>query len=293
MPSAEDEWLFLYSNKILKINMFFEPIIVELTSRILQRVESLGKSILVGLAGSQGSGKSTLAKELCTHIENEGITCIILSLDDFYLTKIERQALASRVHPLFAKRGVPGTHDMLLLESIISSILYETGTRSIKWPKFDKALDDRRTDQENEVLLRDSSSRLVILLEGWCVGCTHLRDIDAPVNQLEREEDPEGVWRRHIDLCIRSGYEPLWGNLDYRVFIQVPDTKCIRKWRMQQAIENKEDLSKLQIVRFIQFFERISLNMLSPEGRFPLDALIELDQNHSVRSIQYYSIEEK
>ena len=80
------------------------------------------KPLIIGINGSQGSGKSTLADYLCTMLnERYQLRCVSLSLDDFYLTKLERQQLASQVHPLLETRGVPGTHDIpLALETIAS-----------------------------------------------------------------------------------------------------------------------------------------------------------------------------
>ncbi len=53
----------------------------------------------VGLAGGQGAGKSTLAgliESACSHV---GIRACVLALDDFYLAKDARRALAQRVQP--------------------------------------------------------------------------------------------------------------------------------------------------------------------------------------------------
>ena len=68
-----------------------------------------------GIQGSQGSGKSTCASFLKLILESEyGLKVVVSSIDDFYLTREERQHLANDVHPLFLTRGVPGTHDIQL-----------------------------------------------------------------------------------------------------------------------------------------------------------------------------------
>src|SRR5690348_14070644 len=74
-----------------------------------------GEPILVGLAGAQGSGKSTMAPRVAQQLEDAGLRTAILALDDFYLTHAERAERARTVHPLLATRGVPGTHDIALL----------------------------------------------------------------------------------------------------------------------------------------------------------------------------------
>ncbi|NOU04542.1 MAG: adenylyl-sulfate kinase, partial [Novosphingobium sp.] len=60
---------------------------------------------VLGICGAQGSGKSTLAAALAQRLAAQGLRAATLSLDDLYLTRAERQALARDVHPLFATRG--------------------------------------------------------------------------------------------------------------------------------------------------------------------------------------------
>ena len=77
-------------------------------SPLLEHYKTVGdRPLIIGINGSQGSGKSTLADYLCTLLsERYALRCVSLSLDDFYLTKLERQQLAATVHPLLATRGV-------------------------------------------------------------------------------------------------------------------------------------------------------------------------------------------
>ena len=63
-----------------------------------------------------------------------------LSLDDLYLTRAERDRLAAQIHPLFATRGVPGTHAVGMGLDIIENIL---AGRALELPRFDKSNDDR------------------------------------------------------------------------------------------------------------------------------------------------------
>ena len=88
----------------------------------------------------------------------------VLSLDDFYLTKAERESLAQRVHPLFATRGVPGTHDLALLRRTVKAL--QNGD-DIALPVFDKAADDRTNMVRRS---HGGAPTQIVLLEGWCVG---------------------------------------------------------------------------------------------------------------------------
>ena len=73
-----------------------------------------GPTPVYGIVGLQGSGKSTLAAQLVRAGASRGLRVVALSIDDFYLTRRERQRLATRHHPLLATRGPPGTHDVAL-----------------------------------------------------------------------------------------------------------------------------------------------------------------------------------
>ena len=68
------------------------------------------------IAGSQGAGKSTLAKIFKLVLENAyKKKVMLLSIDDYYLSKNKRNKLSKNIHPLLITRGVPGTHDLSLI----------------------------------------------------------------------------------------------------------------------------------------------------------------------------------
>ncbi|NQV87755.1 MAG: hypothetical protein HQ492_11835, partial [Woeseiaceae bacterium] len=117
---------------------------------------------IVGASGAQGSGKTTFATLVGSQLALKNKKTLVLSLDDFYLLKSKRRDLASRIHPLLQTRGVPGTHDIALLEDVKNS--FRLGAEQAI-PAFDKALDDRRDD-----ILVDMSQFEILILEGWCWG---------------------------------------------------------------------------------------------------------------------------
>ena len=158
----------------------------ELSDLCLDRIKALlpnRQRLLLGLAGAQGTGKSTFASLLSAELNKYAIPCVVLSLDDFYLTKADRIFLARTVHPLLATRGVPGTHDTTLLLNSLLSLLAGSEER-VKWPSFSKKLDDRLSDNHNEFMMDTKTGKQVIILEGWCVGCELLKDINEAVNEL-------------------------------------------------------------------------------------------------------------
>lgn len=235
----------------------------------------------VGLGGGQGAGKSTLSRMIVEACGAEGLRCASLSLDDYYLSRAEREALAARVHPLFTTRGPPGTHDV---ERCGRDLRALRRPGEVRVPVFDKGLDDRA----GERVLRGPFE--LVLLEGWCVGARPLGEaaLAEPVNALEAERDPEGVWRRHGDVQLAGPYARLFAALDFLVFLRVPSLAAVRRWRLQQEGERPtgQRLSAAQVDHFVQHYERVTLAMLEDlPGR--ADVLVALDEAHGVSDVRW------
>ena len=125
-----------------------------------------GSQALVGIAGPPGSGKSTLAQMMKAVLNAQGRESIVLALDDYYLGAAARHDLARLEHPLFAIRGVPGTHDFdLLLEHL--GVLKNREAATLELPRFDKSRDDRKN---NPVRLTLTGQHDVVFVEGPCDG---------------------------------------------------------------------------------------------------------------------------
>ena len=107
-------------------------IYLPLSRIILQRKKS--QPLLVSINGAQGTGKSTMTTFLKHIIESE-MQCHVadLSLDDFYSVREQRMSLAESIHPLFATRGVPGTHDVSLIEQVLDKMHNQ---QSCRVPRF-------------------------------------------------------------------------------------------------------------------------------------------------------------
>ena len=50
--------------------------------------------------------------------------------------------MSKKIHPLFLTRGVPGTHDVSLINNTIKK-LKKKKFKTVLIPKFDKSIDDR------------------------------------------------------------------------------------------------------------------------------------------------------
>ncbi len=238
---------------------------------VAERRASLGRPVLIGLAGAQGSGKSTMARRLVEGLGRAGWAGFAVSLDDFYLTRIERAELAARIHPLLATRGVPGTHDVALMESTLAALL---GGKSHAVPSFDKGADDRRPAAQWH---RPSGPLDVVLFEGWCVGARPqgAAALLPPANALEAEEDVDGVWRRHVDAQLAGPYARVFAGLDLSILLRAPAFDIVLDWRTEQERGlGPRGMDPVALARFVAHYERLTRWMLADE---PADLVLDLD----------------
>ena len=247
------------------------------------------RPFVLGVCGAQGSGKSTLSEALAETMRAEGVATAVLSIDDLYRTKAEREALARTVHPLFAVRGVPGTHDVALGLDVIAAL--EAG-RATPLPRFDKAQDDRAPAAQWDHAEGDTA---LLILEGWCVGARPepAAALDVPVNALERDEDADGRWRRAANAALAGeGYQALFARLDRLVLLAAPGFEAVRDWRVEQehglarkaGADARGVMSDAEVERFIGFYERLTRHILTEmPGR--ADLVIRLARDRTPLSI--------
>ncbi len=273
------------------VNDYYLPLAHWLHNKVVS-----GETLVVGINGAQGTGKSVLSAVLKIILEHTWADRVaILSLDDMYLTRHERQTLAQSVHPLLQTRGVPGTHDVELAIDIIEQLKTLKTGQSMRLPRFDKALDDRKPSTEWEIF---TGSTDLILFEGWCVGATPLEtdNLDTPINDLEAAADRDGQWRRYINEQLQGPYRTLFAALNVLIMLQAPDFDCIRRWRIEQEVKlatsNPSDgtasaiMDERTIIRFIQHYERLTQHNLK-EMPHRADVVLSLDSRHQVTDMCY------
>ncbi|MCB2049553.1 MAG: kinase [Novosphingobium sp.] len=259
-----------------------DPVVLEATEALAQDTldQVSRRPIVLGICGAQGSGKSTLVTALAQDLEARGLRCAVLSLDDLYLTKSDRQRLASEVHPLLATRGPPGTHDVSLGLCVLEALF--SGT-PVKLPRFDKAGDDRLDPSGWPEIAGQFD---IVLFEGWCLGARPQESeaLALPVNALEAEEDPKGTWRRYVNQALAGPYQALFARIDKLVLLQAPGFEVVLDWRLEQeeglralSGSTSQLMDRAQIARFISHYERITRHIL---GEMPqwADLVIELDR---------------
>ncbi|HEX4198590.1 MAG TPA: kinase [Caulobacteraceae bacterium] len=225
---------------------------VPLAARIAKAARAHGPGYRVGLCGPQGSGKTTSARVLERLLAAEGLRAVILSLDDLYLPLAARRRLAARVHPLFITRGVPGTHDVALGLEVLASLPLPGLTMM---PRFDKASDDRVAPTPVE------GPADVILFEGWCVGARPQDPaaLARPVNALERQRDPEGVWRAYANTVLAGPYQDLFADFGLLALFKVPSFEVVLGWRQEQERKApRRGMTDAEIAGFIRHYQRLT-----------------------------------
>lgn len=267
-------------DKIGKLNKFYLP----LSEWIYSIYSKDFKTKIIGLSGGQGAGKSTITGILKLILKKKyGLNICVFSIDDFYKTKNERLRMSKKKHPLFITRGVPGTHDIKLLNQTIRK-LKQKKFRTVLIPKFDKSKDDRyRKNKWQKIKTKPD----IIIFEGWCVGTTHQNnnELKRPINLIEKKYDENLKWRKTVNNLIKKRYKNIFNKIDKLVFLKVPHFNYIIKWRwlqeqkMKLTTKSKKTMSKTEVKEFIMFYERLTKHMIKNYSKIS-DLTIFLDKKH-------------
>ncbi|WP_374470468.1 kinase [Phenylobacterium sp.] len=236
------------------------------------------RTATLGLCGAQGSGKSTIARATARLLEARGLTAVALSLDDFYLPKAARLQLAKDVHPLLAVRGPPGTHDVAMAGATLDQL---RAPGRVMLPTFDKAADNRTRRGRWETVATPVD---VVIFEGWCVGARAQGQaaLATPVNDLERNEDPDGRWRTWINDQLDGPYQELFARVNSLTLLAAPSFEVVRTWRTEQERKLRErtgqGMADAEIERFVAHYERLTRWILS-EMPARADWTVQLDED--------------
>jgi D-glycerate 3-kinase len=264
--------------------MTVEPRIFKLFASWVAMHSTSGRIPLLGISGAQGSGKSTLAQGLAAVLGG-----VHFSLDDVYATKAQRNDLARLVHPLFASRGLPLTHDLGLALETMAALRAANHDTKTSLPAFDKISDDRI----KPALWPQYVGRpRVIIVDGWCLGAKALSsgDIATPINDFERDFDAKGKWRRHWNEALAGGYKAFFARFDAVLYLKAPTFDVVLDWRCEQEetllgltkgtlpVSRREQLSD-----FVASFERLTRHMLG--GGVTCDSVVMLDKNRRVKDL--------
>ena len=274
------------------VNEFYLPLCSQIASQIGIST-SLSKHHFIGIQGTQGSGKSTCAAFVKLMLESEfGFKVLVASIDDFYLSLAERQALVKTVHPLLLTRGVPGTHDVGLMKQFL---LDTAKDHKFLVPSFNKASDDRLPTSRWPQYQGPFD---IVILEGWCVGVPPQNEaaLSVAINDFEQQEDASQQWRRYVNEALSGDYQEVFQALDMLITLQAPSFDCVYRWRALQeqkmidklrsdGRDTSSTMSPAQLKRFISHYQRLTEHALEILPGVA-DAVLYLDEDHHFTHMQ-------
>lgn len=221
---------------------------------LIERHHSLHRPLIQGIVGSQGAGKTTLTHLLQLILTTLGYPTLSLSLDDFYKTYADREALR-QTDPRLIWRGPPGTHDVELALQVCSQ-LRQPLSQPVAIPRFDKTAWGGAGDRSHWEFVQDVG---IILFEGWFVG---VRPIDP--GQFETAPPPiltaaDRAFAQATNDRLQQ-YQPLWQCLDGLIVLDLVDYRLSQQWRWQaeaRAIESgRSGMSEREVHQFVKYFWR-------------------------------------
>ncbi|KAK4226191.1 putative kinase [Podospora fimiseda] len=225
------------------------------------------RPFIIGLNGVQGVGKTTLVRALSNTLqEREGLSTLVLSIDDFYLTHADQLSLAAS-HPdnaLIQYRGEPGTHDLPLLTQFLTSLLNPTFTQPLHIPSYNKSafsgLGDRNPPSTFQTL---STPPKILILEGWLLG---FRSLSASALQEAYSSLESRTLHKHtlsnlefINSALAK-YEPIWNTFDTFVHIDAQNLEWVYDWRLEQEQQLRREKGEVnsmtdeQVVKFVDAY---------------------------------------
>jgi D-glycerate 3-kinase len=251
--------------------------------------KELGRTLIQGVLGGQGTGKSTLAVILRLILGHLGYSVANLSLDDLYLTYLERQKLQQQ-DPRVLWRGPPGTHNVDLgLQVLERCLQYGDRNSTILMPRFDKSAFKGYGDRTLPEAIPHPD---IVLFEGWFVGVQPIEASvfahpPAPINNSADRQFAKDINQR------LSAYLPLWSKLDRLIVLYPLDYHFSKQWRKEaeqkMIAAGKAGMSDEEIDRFVDYFWR-SLHpelFIKPLINNPnlTDLVIEIESNHNFRKV--------
>ena len=266
------------------INKAYLNTVNDVANKIID-LKNKKKNIFCLVSGPQGSGKTTFASHIQSTLKKRKLKVLVLSIDNFYLSKKDRKKLSNKVSNLFLTRGVPGTHNLKLLKEVLKKFKLNKKNK-YKLPFFSKGHDD---------ILKSKFINLnfpydVFILEGWCVGyqgSSKLR-LNKSVNQMEKLLDKTLKWRNYVNEMSKKYENLIYKKSDFSIFLKIPSFKQVFYWRKQQEqqILKKLRMNDSQLKKFISFYQRITIDLLK-DYKKGFNSYISIDNKHNFGKLRF------
>ena len=217
-----------FKNKNRMIKSFLIPVCFWIFKKASKK-----KPLILGLSGGQGIGKTTISSIITLILKKYfKLNIFKISIDDFYKTRKERFLLSKKIHSLLMTRGVPGTHDINIMLNFFKRVK-KNNFKSLKLPKFDKAIDDRCKKSSWYTIKKRPD---IIIFEGWCVGAMAQKNsmLKKSINSLEKTNDQNLIWRKFVNNQLKTKYKKLFGHLDNLLYLKAKNFNLLQQWRIKQ-----------------------------------------------------------
>tara|TARA_B110001454_G_scaffold173039_1_gene164176 strand:- start:529 stop:1470 length:942 start_codon:yes stop_codon:yes gene_type:complete len=282
----------------MKINYvqpdYFKNIVIPLSAYLLNLPQKK-EPYFIGLSGGQGSGKTTLSdfiQLVLSTVSKKSVTGF--SIDDIYKSPGEREKQSRKIHPLCKVRGVPGTHDVQMGLKVLESLCNASEETLTPIPSFSKPLDRHKPTEDWKVFQGRPD---FIFFDGWCAGARPISEKEwkPPMNDLEKEEDPNGVWSKWSNKELAGDYQDLFRRFDLLLMIKVPGIEYVYKsrWLQEQTLEKTlkdpelrdKIMTKEEVYRFVMHYERLTHYILEEMPSFS-DMVLERDEEFNFSIIK-------
>lgn len=293
-----------------RIYRYYLPVYVWLLGRLeAHRAAGSPGALVVGISAPQGCGKSTLVAALTSLLCAEGRPCVAASLDDFYLTGAQQEAVAAAHpgNPLLQYRGLPGTHDTGLAGDTLRALRALGGPGGgggapaapppapVPVPLYDKSLRGGRGDRapaRDWPLAR--APLAVVLFEGWSLGFRPL----PPAALASAVASPASA--AHL-APVNAFLAPYGASMDgvacAWLLLRVKDPSWVFGWRAQAEAQlrasGRPGLSDAQVADFVARFMpayEAYLPQLYAEGPAPAGGAptlaLDVDQDRGLAGAQ-------
>ena len=255
------------------------------------------KTYIIGLAGGQGTGKTTISSLIKLILSYYfKLNVFKVSIDDFYKTRKERLKLSKTKHPLLLTRGVPGTHDVDMINKLFLNIKKKK-FRTMFIPKFDKSIDDR---YNKKYWYKIKKKPDVLILEGWCVGAKPEKEntLNTPINKLEKNLDSKKKWRLYVNNQLKNKYAKLFNQMHSLLYLKAKNFNVLKSWRIKQEqkliLKNKNKknnkiMTNLEVLNFMMTYQRITQNMFKITPKHS-SIIIDLNDRHQIKRVKFNNV---
>lgn len=277
--------------ELKKFNKYYsekelDNVINPLIKDIIKKKGKSSKPFIISIQGGQGTGKTTFAKFISNYLKIKNFKTLHFSIDDYYLTAKDRKALSKKYknNPYYQiPRGLPGTHDVKILQSTLTKLKNRKPTKILH---FEKSLKNGYGDRlKSKTIIKENNIDFIIF-EGYCnnMPTTNIKQITTICKKynIDISFDKNKKFTAKMIKNIKP-YQPLWKLIDYNISLRENSKELSIKWRKQQEKQlqkSKHNSMKSKDVKyFVNMFQPITY-LCYDISKF--DKIIKINKKHDL-----------